>query len=441
MRILLTGATGLIGSALAHALLRDGHELVCAVRDPARLALPHDRTRTLQVDLATVPSAQWWQAQLDGVDAVVNAVGILREAPGQLFDALHHQAPAELFRACAAAGVRCVVQVSALGASATAHSRYHRSKHAADDVLRALPVAGAIVQPSLVYSPHGQSTSLFFTLAAAPVLMMPHRGSMEVQPVHLDDVVAAVLAVLRSPPPRVQTIALVGSRPMPLREYLGQLRRQLGWGGGQLMLGLPVALFMAGAAIAGRLPGSALDTETAGMLLEGNAAPAADVTALLGRAPRAVETFIPASRSADLRARTTLALMLPLLRLALAVLWIWTGIVSLGLYPVQGSYELLAAVGLHGTVATVALYGAALLDVLLGVLTLWMPARWRHARRRLWMAQLLLIAGYTAIITIFLPEQWLHPYGPISKNLPIMVAIGLLWWLEPAPRRTPARPH
>ena len=441
MRILLTGATGLIGSAIAQALLRDGHDLVCAVRDPSRLALPAGRVQALQVDLAQVPRAAWWQTRLEGIDAVINAVGILREAPGQHFDALHDQAPAELFRACAAVGVRCVIQVSALGAAATARSRYHRSKHAADDVLRSLPLAGAVVQPSLVFSPQGQSTGLFFTLAGAPLLMMPHRGAMLVQPVHLDDVVAGVLALLQQPPQRAETVAFVGPRPMPLRAYLAALREQLGWGAPQPMLPLPVPVFMASAAVAGRVPGSALDSETAGMLLEGNAAPADDLTRLLGRTPRVVESFVPPSQAADLRTRTALAVMLPALRLALAALWIWTGIVSLGVYPVERSYELLAGVGLHGATATVALYGAALLDLALGVFTLWLPAPWRHLRRWVWLAQLALIAGYTTIITIFLPEYWLHPYGPISKNLPIMAAIGLLWWLEPAPRRTPARPH
>ena len=54
----------------------------------------------------------------------------------------------------------------------------------------------------------------------------------------------------------------------------------------------------------------------------------------------------------------------------------------------------------------------------------------------LWAVQLLLIGGYTLLITIFLPEYWLHPYGPLSKNLPMMAAIALLWSLEPM-RREP----
>ena len=73
------------------------------------------------------------------------------------------------------------------------------------------------------------------------------------------------------------------------------------------------------------------------------------------------------------------------------------------------------------------LYGAAVLDLLLGVLTLAAPARWR---RWVWLVQLALIGGYTVLITFFLPEYWLHPYGPISKNLPILAAILLLWGLE-----------
>jgi hypothetical protein len=119
------------------------------------------------------------------------------------------------------------------------------------------------------------------------------------------------------------------------------------------------------------------------------------------------------------------------LRIAVALVWIWTGIVSLGVYPVQDSYALLARVGLHGAAATVALYGAAMFDFALGFATLLAPSRWRGW---VWGTQLALIAGYTVLITIFLPEYWLHPYGPLSKNLPMMAAIALLWALEPGRR-------
>jgi hypothetical protein len=71
--------------------------------------------------------------------------------------------------------------------------------------------------------------------------------------------------------------------------------------------------------------------------------------------------------------------------------------------------------------APLALYGAALLDLALGLGILLL-----QRRRWLWIAQIVLMLGYTAIITWRLPEYWLHPFGPILKNLPLLAALGLL---------------
>jgi uncharacterized protein YbjT (DUF2867 family) len=422
VRVLVTGASGFIGRAVAEGLVRAGHEVVCASRRPA----PACAGEFLAVDLAQVPSADWWLPRLEGVNAVVNAVGILREQGSQTFRALHTEAPIQLFRACAAARLP-VVQISALGADESAASRYHLSKKAADDALRGLALPCAIVQPSLVYGAGGSSAALFNRLAVLPVLALPHRGAMEVQPVHLDDVVAGVLALVHQPPAACETIAFVGPQALALRAYLARLRAALGVGGALLVLPMPEALFLAGAKIAGYLPGSFLDSETAAMLLRGNTASSARFAALLGRPPRAIDTFIAPQEAPALRTEAMLGIWLPVLRGAIALLWIWTGIVSLGLYPVGESMALLARVGLHGAAASVALYGAAVLDLLLGVLTLAAPARWRGM---VWAVQLLLIAGYTVLITLFLPEYWFHPYGPVSKNLPLMAAIALLWALD-----------
>ncbi len=428
MRVLLTGASGFIGHAIAQALRERGHAVVRALRRPQEGA-----SDAVQVDFAGVPTREWWAPRLAGIDAVVNAVGILREQPGQGFRQLHAEAPAELFRACADAGVGSVVQVSALGADETARSAYHLSKKAADDVLRALPLRGAVVQPSLVYGPGGSSTALFNKLAVAPVLPFPEGGRMLVQPVHVDDVVAGIVRLVESPPRSIATLPFAGPRPMELREYLADLRAALGESGRPRIVPVPASLFRASAALASHLPGSMLDTETADMLLAGNATQRNALPSLLGHEPRAPRAFVPPQAREPARREAVLDLWLPVLRVALAFLWIWTAIVSFGLYPVQDSYALLARVGLHGAMATVALYGAALFDLALGVLTLAAPARWR---RPVWVAQLALVAGYTLLITLFLPEQWLHPYGPIAKNIPVAALIALLWALEP-----PARPE
>jgi hypothetical protein len=71
------------------------------------------------------------------------------------------------------------------------------------------------------------------------------------------------------------------------------------------------------------------------------------------------------------------------------------------------------------------LYGAALADLALGVATLW-PRR----PRALWWLQIALVLGYTLIISLRLPEFWLHPYGPVVKNLPFLVALWMLALLD-----------
>ncbi len=86
---------------------------------------------------------------------------------------------------------------------------------------------------------------------------------------------------------------------------------------------------------------------------------------------------------------------------------------------------MLARVGLTGVVAAVALYGAALVDLAfgLGVFLL-------RDRRWLWRAQMALIVGYSIVISVRLPEYWLHPFGPVLKNLPLMAAILVLHEFE-----------
>ena len=109
-----------------------------------------------------------------------------------------------------------------------------------------------------------------------------------------------------------------------------------------------------------------------------------------------------------------------LLRGSIAAVWIGTAVVSCGLYPVADSLALLERVGAHGAVAWMLLFGAAGLDLLLGFATLVWP------RRPLWWAQISLIVLYSALISWRLPEYWLHPHGPMLKNLPMLAGLCLL---------------
>lgn len=112
------------------------------------------------------------------------------------------------------------------------------------------------------------------------------------------------------------------------------------------------------------------------------------------------------------------------IRLTLAIVWLVTGVLSLGIYPQQESLALLSRMGLQGTPALAALYLGAAADITLGVLTMVAP------NKKLWLIQALLIIIYTLIISIWLTEFWLHPFGPILKNLPILMLLWLLYQHE-----------
>jgi uncharacterized protein YbjT (DUF2867 family) len=395
--------------------------LVCGVR-AAAVRIPEAAEYRL-VDFATDFDPAIWTPRLQGVDVVINAVGILRQRGTQTFDALHWRAPRALFSAASEAGLRCV-QISALGADADARSAYHLSKKRADDFLATLPVDWVIVQPGLVYGAGGASARLFTAMASLPLVPVPGRGDQLVQPIHIDDFVSAVVALVESKTPIARRIPLVGPRHLPFRDMLRELRHALGLPPARL-LPIPATLMRAAARVGGWLQGGMLDTETLEMLLRGNAADPGETRRLLGREPRPLSEFVRRDERDAARAYGQLQWLLPLLRFSVALVWIVTGIVSLGVFPVQESHLLLARAGVPVALAPLALYASALLDLALGLASLLL-----RRRQILWLVQIMVIVGYSVIITWKLPEFWSHPYGPLLKNIPLLVAIGLLYSLE-----------
>lgn len=431
MKVVVVGASGFIGGRLCAALLERGHDVLGVAR-AAEPRPPHARRLWLRSDVTRMRVSDWLDA-LGGAAVVVNCVGILRQTRRGRFDALHVEAARVLWAACLRARVRRVVQISALGADAGAETAYHRSKHAADEALLALPLNAVVVQPSLVFGAGGASATLFLRLAALPWLPLPAGGAQRLQPVHVDDVVDALVALVTNPDDgrAGQRIAFVGPRPLTWAQYLQALRAELGLPPAR-GLTIPARLMAAAARAGDRLGGTLFDTASWRMLERGNTAGAEAMTQLLQRAPRAAAQFVPRDAAPWWRVAAQLPPWLLLLRLAIAALWLATAAVSFGVYPLQDSHALLARSGVPAAMQPAALYGAAALDLVLGALTLVLPAR---RRAPLWAAQALVIVVYTLIISVRLPEFWIHPYGPLTKNLPLLAAIGMLWALERPGRR------
>ena len=411
MKILICGASGFIGEALCISFAQAGHSVVRAVR---RATLPGD----IVIDYAKDIAEEDWADRVRGIDVVVNAVGIIVEQTNLHFDDIHRRAPEALFNACVRAGVKRVVQISALGAD-RGNSRYFRSKRAADEFLMSLPIDWQILRPALVYGENGESAKLFKILASLPVQLLPAGGGQALQPIHIDDLTSATLQLAHFATSPGQCVDLVGPSPVTYREMLACYRSAMGFPNAW-RIPVPKLVMTIAAECAGHLPGALLNRETWQMLQEGNVGDPAHTAQILGRQPRALQDFIPPESAPDVRNRALAAWRNPLLRGALAAIWLMTALVSAVVFPISGSLDLLSKVGLSGMPALFALYGAVTLDLLMGVACIRFPGR------RLWLFQIAVILAYTLIIACALPEFLWHPFGPILKNITIIAVLFIL---------------
>lgn len=284
MQVLITGATGFIGRHVAARLRADGHTVHEGVSPR------HGRRDAGQVpmDFARDTDPGAWLPRLAGIDAVVNAVGVLRDSPGRPIDALHRDTPIALFQACAQAGVRRVVQVSALGVDRS-ETRYARTKRGADTFLLGLaqgtaPAPSAcVLRPSIVFGRGGASSALFMNLARLPVVVLPRPVlQARVQPVAVHDLADAVAALLGPAQDRQGIIECAGPEGVPMAGLVASLRSQCGHGPAHVAT-LPDALSRLSARLGDRIPASPWCSESLAMLGSDNTADPAPLRSLLGR--------------------------------------------------------------------------------------------------------------------------------------------------------------
>lgn len=425
MRVLVSGATGCVGSAVVRALRSRGHQVVQGSRAAS------DTRSSLHVDYAqAVPPAAWAERLRSlQIEAVVNCVGILMPSRGQSFERVHTLAPIELFRGASLAGVQRVLQVSALGVGPDAANLampYLHSKLLADDALATLPLTWAVLRPSLVYGPGSQSAALFATLASLPVVSLPGRGGQPVQPIHVYELAEAIVRWLERPDAQSAVHELGGAQALSYREMLAHYRVALGLAA-PLWLPVPMPLMHLGAWLAEGLPQKVFCRDTIALLARGSVPGFNASASLLGREPSAMSHGLrvtPPQPLLDLRVQISPAVAAAL-RGALAFMWLYTVFITLLLPEASGVMRLLARCGLEGPAAIAALVFSCSLNVALGVLILWRPVPWVYA------LQFGSVVGYTATAALNMPELTIDHCGPLVKNVPVLGLIGLLWLAQP----------
>jgi uncharacterized protein YbjT (DUF2867 family) len=418
VRILLLGATGFIGAAVAARLAAEGHEVVGVTRSLGPLARRVPAKAWVEMDLRKATRADAWRPHLAGIEAVVNCAGTLQDSLRDDTAAVHRAAPAALWEACEQAGVRRVIHFSAIGVDRGGISKFSATKLKGDWALSESKLDWVILRPSVVVGRQAYGGSaLFRGLAALPVLpRTPDAGPLDI--VQLDDVVETVVRLLA--PGAASRVALELSGPERL-SFEDVVQAYRGWLGLKPARIVAAPGFVMGAAyrvgdlvawLGWRPP---IRTTARREIVRGAVGNPKAWTDATGIEPRPLSAALAAEpASVQERWFANLYLLKPLIIGVFALFWLMTGLVSLGPgYELAADYMRRAGAGPLSEPSVIA-GGIADLVVAAGIM-------WRRTSRLALYAAIGLSAFYVVAGTLLLPGLWRDPLGPMMKIGPILV--------------------
>ena len=417
MRILLTGATGLIGSAIAACLTSQGHEVIGVARRLDESARRISIAGWITLDLRTIRSSDDWLPYLSEIDVVVNCAGALQDSPRDSVQATHAEAPSHLWKACKAAGVPRVIQISAAGVDRNPDTPFMQTKLIADEALISSGLDWTILRPTLVLgrAAYGGS-ALFRALAILPIAFrVPSAAGFN--HVHVDDVVDTVAWAIRSEDSVGEILELAGSQNLSFEDLIVSYRSWFG-----LRPACTISIPSWALACAFRLGDAAsmlgwrapVRTTAWRETLRGSTGDGRRWSYLSGIEPRNLSSLL-ASEPASVQERwfAGLYLLKPMGIATFSLFWIITAIIA----ATWGYDAGLAQMTNSGIPLPIqATWASIVADAIVGGLIA------IRSTARLGLRMSLGLTGlYAVSATILEPELWADPLGPLVKLLPVVV--------------------
>ena len=195
--ILLTGATGNVGSEVLRRLTARGDRVRCLVRDPRRLG--SERVR-VQIALGDLSDPASFRNAMRGVSTVIHLAASIRDQPRASIEELNSVATYRLLRAAERARTERFVYFSAIGASLHARARFFRAKALAERAVEDADLATTVFAPSIVYSPDDPWVTLLRRMSLLPAMPISGSGKARYQPIWAGDVADCVIAELDRQP-------------------------------------------------------------------------------------------------------------------------------------------------------------------------------------------------------------------------------------------------
>lgn len=251
--VLLVGGTGYVGDAMRPRLRDAGYAVRLLVRDGASSARYEREGFTIALgDVADVDALA---RAMQGVDAVINLVAIIKERGEATFERVNYQGSVNVVDAARRAGARRLIQMSALGAGNLPSYPYHYTKWRAENEVKDSGLDWTIFRPSIIFGPGEQYqfiTALADVVKKAPIIPVVGDGRSRFQPIHHADVAGCFIRALDDPATIGQTYEIAGPEVVTYEQILDECARALGKH--KRKVHVPVALMLPNVAILEALP-------------------------------------------------------------------------------------------------------------------------------------------------------------------------------------------
>ena len=268
MKVFVTGGSGFVGAEVIRQLLAAGHEV---------RSLVHSKTVT-----SSEPQLEFWpgdatrpetlQGALAGCEAVIHLIGIIREFPDKqvTFQRLHVDATRNVLAAAKEQGIRRYLHMSANGTRPDGVAEYHKSKWAAEEMVRAAGLDATIFRPSLIFGPGDAFVNMFAAIIRrTPIVPVIGDGEYQMTPVAVGNVATGFVRALTHPESIGKIYHCCGPQSFTYNQLLDEIARALGRSG-ITRIHQPVLMMRSLSAL---LEGMSFFPITSGqltMLLEGN---------------------------------------------------------------------------------------------------------------------------------------------------------------------------
>ena len=226
--IAVTGGTGFVGRAIVRKLLEAGQEVRLLVRPTSRRDVFVGKT--VQHAEGDVTNTASLEGLARGATVVIHLVGIIEERSGATFETIHVEGTRNVVAAAQKAGVKKLVHMSALGARADAPSRYHRTKWAAEEIVRASGISHVIFRPSIICGKDDEFVNKLARMIRFPgaiTRLMPVIGSGQsrLQPVSVEDVAFCFVRAATDETLANETYDLGGPEVLTIDEMIDRILR------------------------------------------------------------------------------------------------------------------------------------------------------------------------------------------------------------------------